>query len=253
MINRCTYSKNQPGFSANHHFLPSSIVKGKIKPENVFVKPKKGKELGADFIIMCNTSGITGGETNNNMGLHLLGKDIFKDLVKSFEELNTIFGEIVSALRGEGKIPSGLIYGGEKINNNNDSQDFMVILKYLFERNGVSPTVFWGTKKADHLENVTEKSRGCYFHKSMFYSGNTDDEWSLSLSIPGIKECITTKKEVCDAFDYIRIAWGDKIKFSDTDWVSGAGGSLNKGTVGLSIEDVLKKHNVSLGFLDTLG
>lgn len=197
-----------------------------------------GNKLGTAGILMCNGGGITGGNTDKNLVFHLFGDFFMRDLAVNFKKLDKKFEETVALLKKENKKPQVLIFGGQE--RDFESKDLMVILKYLIEKFKLNHTVFWGTKiinSSDHGE------------KNIFYKGKIDT-WFVNLNNLGTN--FLKKKKVLDSFNYVRVSPNDRVKFSDTDWISGKDGSLNKGQLDLTIHDVLKKYRVSHKILDEL-
>ncbi|OGH99965.1 MAG: hypothetical protein A2039_05815 [Candidatus Melainabacteria bacterium GWA2_34_9] len=235
------YQNNKIGFSANIEFCTLQAFENKLaKGIRVSTwQPQKGKEIGTDGILMCNAGGITGGETNNNLVFHIFPPHFFDDLSRNFKQLEIKFKETISSLRQEQKGPQALIFGGDV--KYDDSKEVMVVLKHFFEKFKIDHTVFWGTGNKNNRFNSSEKN--------IFYDGNKDT-WHVNLVKSG--ESVLDAANAHNSFDYIKLSSKDKIKFSDTDWINGKDGRLDKGHLYLTIEDVFRKYGVDPKVLETL-
>ena len=236
-----TNFKNKINFSANIEFCDLQVIKDKLA-NGINVrpwKPIKGKEIGTEGILMCNAGGITG-RSDNNLVFHVFPTNFFSyNFSENFKYLETMFNKTISSLKQEKKEPQALIFGGDiKID---DSKDFLVILKSLFKKFKIEPSIFWGTGK------VEEKTS--YKQKNIFYDGNKDT-WYVNLNNSGKNEI--HREDILNSFEYIYVSPEDKVKFPDTGWISGKERSLNKGHIDLTIEDVLKKYKVDPKILESL-
>ena len=240
MINNSLYRRNKPNFSANIKFTPFDVFKNKnVKIVTDTTAIDSGLQIATHDVLMCNAGGITGGNTNQNLLFHLFGDDfLFKFCHISPQkliELEKKFAQTVAELKKLQLKPRGLIFGG--MNKDVESKEFLVVLKYFFNKHKIDPTIFWGT---------TEKTGRNYPSKEIFYDG-LKDIWNVN-----IEECKIKKKHALDAFEYIYVSPQDNIKFPDTGWISGKERSLNKGHIDLTMEDVLKKYKVDPKILESL-
>lgn len=243
--------RNNPNFSANIEFCNRRTIIRKLFRKDVvnvsefssFVKEPKfdvkesrrGRKIGTAGMVMCNAGGITGLDTKNNLVFHLYPRDFIKNnLEANLISLSKKFKETLQKLKKEGKTPEGLIFGGTDTYEH--SRELLVILKHFFEVNNIKPTIFWGTDGNKFGYELRDKN--------IYYNGvNT---WLVNV----IRKI--TRNKAVNSFDFIRVSPNDRVKFSNTDWISGKNGSLNKGHIDLTIQDVLKKYNVSPEILDKL-
>ncbi len=138
--------RNNPNFSANIQFCTLETLEKKLaKGVDVYtMEPKYGKAIGTKGILMCNAGGITGGNTVNNLLFHMPGNFFLNNLARNLIGLEQRFKETLNAFKQKNRIPQGLIVGGEV--DNQHSQDFLVILKHLFDKYKISHTIFWELK-----------------------------------------------------------------------------------------------------------
>lgn len=256
--------KNKPNFSANIKFSNLNAIKKSLEKKgiqvskecrfalnnegNMIIKEgrytvessKRAERIGTLDIYDCNAGGITGGNTKNNLVFHLLPSLFMKNLSENLVALEQKFRETVSLLKKEKIKPQGLIFGGDT--DYADSKDLLVILKYFFDKFKIKPTVFWGT---------SGRKTNDYHVKNIFYKGKTDN-CLLNLRHYMTDTDLLEKNKVLNAFDYVRVSPKDKVKFSDTGWISGKDKNLRKGKLDLSIQDVLRKYGVDPKILESL-
>jgi len=190
-----------------------------------------GTKIGTKGLIECNAASIYGKNCSNNFVMHLCPdrESFFGNLPDNLIKLCKNFKNAVNLLKNENIKPEGLIYGarykgGRLIDQNKQSRHLTVILKHLMEKSGIVPTVMAGAQ----------------YEKSIFYNGQ--DTWYF-----GANCCQGGEKEyLMDAFEYVRIAPTDRIKFSDSDWIEGKEGSLSKGNLEISFSEVLEKHGLDI-------
>lgn len=240
--------KNNPNFSANIEFCTLETVEKKlVRGVNVqTMEPEWGKKIGTSGILMCNAGGVTAGDTRNNLLFHLPGNFFLSDLTRNLIALEQRFIKTLNAFKQKNRTPNGLIVGGET--ENQHSQDLLVILKHLFDKYKIKHTIFWGTENSHPVGGWVNPND--WLEKNIFYDGRKDT-WHVNL-VKGESNNMLTKREVLDSFNYIRVSPDDRIKFSDTDWISGEERSLNKEPFYIKAEDVLKRnlfnHKI-IGFL----
>jgi len=233
-------------FTSNIEFTASQVIKNELR-RGVHVSlyddftvdaAKRALKIGTTGVYDCIAGGITGGNTNNNLVFHLMPSGFFDNLRKNLAELEQKFKETVSLSKQEHKTPQGLIFGGY-IGDDSDckqSKDLCVILKHFFDKFKIDCSVFWGSPY----------KQGTLCHqKNIYYDGKTDT-WLvnlLKLDKNGKKD-VLSKQQIIDAFSQISISPQDKVKFPDTDWISGRDADFNKDNLDLIKKDVLKKYRI---------
>ena len=242
------YPKNKINFSANIKFEELKTFNKKIIQETVVEvghcicsveQTQSGKNIGTSGILMCNAGGITGGNTDNNLMFHLYPDRFFGNLPQNLIKLKQKFQKTLSSLKQEQKEPQALIFGGDI--KSEDSKDLMVVLKHFFEKYKIDHTVFWGTGNKNKPLSYSEKN--------IFYDGNKDT-WYVNLMKSG--ESVLDKEKALDSFNFIEVSSKDKVKFSDTGWLSGKEKGLCKGNLDLTVEDVFRKHGTDPKILEAL-
>lgn len=251
MIINSLNQRNKLNFSANIEFSNrrtiirklfrkdvvnvSEFSRFKLVPKYDVKESRRGSKIGTAGMVMCNAGGITGENTSNNFVFHLYPRDFFvKSLESNLITLAQKFNKTLMMLKQEGKKPEGLVFGGD--NTYEKSKDLLVVLKHFFESHNIIPTIFWGTDGNKYSYNQKDKN--------IYYDGiNT---WLVNV----IRK--NTRNKAVGSFEYIRISPDDRVKFSDTGWISGKDGNLNKGQLDLTIHDVLKKHGLYPEILDKL-
>lgn len=241
MIKNCTIHRNNPAFSANIEFCEVNKIEKCLKqgievsggrdPLFSIGEAQFGIRIGTMGMQNCNALGITGKKTANNLVMHLCScsECFFNDLSGNLIKLGKKIREAKKVLLAEGEIPEGLIFGGNYFWSH--SKDLTVILKYCLEKYGIKPTIFTGAIDS----------------KNAFYNGE-ENKWLVNGQ--GLRSL--KKQGVIADFSYVRISPEDRVKFSDTDWISGKDCSLNKGELGLTIEDVLNVYEVDPKKLELL-
>lgn len=238
--------KNNVSFSAKHRFDNAQVVRdllskginvsppvslGNPAPKYIVSEARRGMKIGTESIDMCNAGLICGGATENNLVFHLEPLKFFKDLKQNLAELAETFKETAALLREEGKKPCGLIYGGDI--RFLDSKELMVVLDGSMKKEGITPTIMWGTGKREFSDHS----------KSFFYDGTIN---TCTLNVHNsYDDDFTSHDKVMETFNCFRLNVDDSIKFPGFSWQKG-GKDWNKGKMGLSYKSVLKKYGVTI-------
>jgi hypothetical protein len=189
---------------------------------------KTGLKLYTDGIERCHALCIVGGKTVENMMLHLDPRFFFFELGKNLKKLDEIIQTRVEKLKQGGFIPQAVIFGGRPLEEPSGtiSRDQVVVLNRHLEKHGLSPTILHGEKESE---------------RSLLYDGNTNTCYANSISLRKPSLTLTTQKEMLERTSFMKVSPHDSVEFSDSGIISGTGESLNKGKIGISYEDVLKK------------
>jgi hypothetical protein len=233
MITFSPHIANRPAFSSHIKFCTKEEFDSHyLQDETVKVgEVDYGRNIGTNGILMCNAGGITGGKkiTDQNMVFHIsdvpffFGDEDGKDVSQNLREFSETIKNATNELREKGIKPQGLIVGGDEAVDG--SKYLFVVLSSFFKKkeNNVDYSVFFGAEE----------------QKDIFYDGNKD-EWLIHMADDAGND-ITRKKDVCNAFSYIKMSPNDDVCFPDSPKEYK---NINKGNLGLTFKDVLDIYEV---------
>ncbi len=182
---------------------------------------------------MCNAGGITSKNSENNLVFHLYGNDFFDKPLKNIKKLNNKIKESLGKFKKEDRKPQALIFGGR--NNDKYSKDMFTVIDYLFKKNNVDYSAFWGAKGVKSV---------CYdSEKDTWNVALKKDDFSLKSSFG--------KKNVCKAFNYIKMSPNDTVNFNRFN-LGKNHKNIHKGEIDRNIYAILNKYEIDSKVLEEL-